>query len=116
MQRDLRESKVGRYSDDVLAADCTHLAGSYWKVWPTVLHVKMLRHAAGRDADLWGITFRSTPTREQALAASDRPTRICMLPGVDQRRVESYGFGTLTLVERRGAVEVYETSTASPRG
>ncbi len=116
VQRDLRESKVGRYSDDVLAAECTHLAGNYWKVWPTVLHVGMLRHAAGRDAELWGITYRSTPTREKALAASGRPTRICQLPGVDQHRLESYGFGALTLVERRGAVEVYEPSTAPPRG
>jgi hypothetical protein len=115
VQRDLRAGKLGRYSEDVLAAGCTHLAGNYWKVWPTILHVGMLRHAAGRDAELWGITFRSTPTREMAQRTAGRPPRVCMLPGVDQSRLATYAFGALSLVERRGAIDVYEPSPASPR-
>ena len=114
VRTDLR-TRLGRYSDDVIAADCTHLAGGYWSVWPTVLHVNMLRHAAGRDDQLWGIAFRSAPTRELARAASGRKPRVCMLSGADPRRIEAYGFGDLSLVERRGEIEVYETSPASPR-
>ncbi len=114
VQRDLRDYRLGRFSDDVFAANCTHLASSYPKVWPAVLHVNMLRHAAARDDVLWGIAFRSTPTRELARGTPERPPRICMLPGADQRRIESYGFGALSLVERRGALEIYEPSPAPP--
>jgi len=104
------DERMGAHSADVLAAGCTHLAGRYWKVWPSVLHVNMLNAAAGRDDVLYGVTFRSVHTRELSRAATDHPPRICMLPGADPRRIEPYGFGPLSLVERRGEVEVYGTS------
>jgi hypothetical protein len=107
VRSDLRE-RLGHFSDEVLAADCTHLAGNYRKVWLAVFHVNMLRHAAGREDVLWGIAFRSAPSREIARRASDRPPRVCVMQGADAQRIESYGFGALSLVERRGPIEVYQ--------
>jgi len=112
VRSDLRD-RLGRFSDEVLAADCTHLAGNYWRVWPAVFHVNMLRHAAGRDDVLWGIAFRSAPTGEQARLASGHFPRVCMLRDADPRRVEAYGFGSLSLVERRGAIDVYQPQPPS---
>ena len=102
------QDRLGGFSDEVLAADCTHLAGGYWTVWPTVFHVNLLRYAAGRDDMLWGIAFRSAPTREALHPASDRLSRVCVLSGGDPRHVEAYGFRSLSLVERRGAIDVYQ--------
>jgi hypothetical protein len=117
VRSDLRD-RLGGFSDDVFAADCTHLVGRYWKVWPTVFHVNLLRHAAGRDDMLWGIAFRSAPTREKLRPVLDRSSRLCVLRGGDPRQAEAYGFRSLALVERRGAIDVYQpqpqASVASP--
>lgn len=111
MRSDLRD-RLGRYSEEALAADCTHFAGDYWKVWPTVLHVNLLRRAAGRDDMLWGVAFRSAPTRDQLRPAPDRPARVCVARGDSLRRAEKYGFTSLSLVEQRGAIDVYQPTLA----
>ncbi len=32
---------MGTFTKDLITADCTHMVGSYWKVWPAISHAKM---------------------------------------------------------------------------
>lgn len=54
---------LGKQTNDIINAHCTHIAGDYWKVWPTVFHVNMVLNDQGKDQIVWGISHRSLPTR-----------------------------------------------------
>jgi hypothetical protein len=58
------DASLGKYTDDILAARCTHVTGDYWHVWPAMFHVNM-RLADERSPRLvWGIAQRSLPTEK----------------------------------------------------
>jgi hypothetical protein len=48
---------LGGRTADVLAAHCTHVAGDYWKVMPTVFHTNLMLREQGESRTVWGITF-----------------------------------------------------------
>jgi putative flippase GtrA len=56
---------LGGRTSDVLAAHCTHVAGDYWKVWPTVYHANLMLREQGESRIVWGITLHAEPTRAQ---------------------------------------------------
>ena len=112
VRSDLR-SRLGHLSDEVLAAHCTHLAGDYWQVWPAVFHVNMLAHEAGRREMLWGVSFRSAPTREKLRPRLGQTTRVCVLRGSNVKRARKYGLITLPIVERRGLIDVHASAPSS---
>jgi hypothetical protein len=56
---------LGGRTADVLAAHCTHVAGDYWKVWPSVFHANLTLREQGESRTVWGITLRAEPTRAQ---------------------------------------------------
>jgi hypothetical protein len=57
------EDSVGRCTEDILAARCTHVAGNYWSVWPAVYHANLALGARHENRMIWGITGRSELTR-----------------------------------------------------
>lgn len=63
--RDDLDRTIGTRTADILAARCTHVAGSYWKVWPAVFHANLVLRDLGETRTIWGITFRGEPTRTQ---------------------------------------------------
>jgi hypothetical protein len=67
---------AGRWTDDLLAAECTHLGGDYWHVWPAVFHANLTLADRGEDRRVWGVTRRSAPTRPQWRAVPADRTRI----------------------------------------
>jgi hypothetical protein len=56
--------RLGDLTPDVLAARCTHLAGDYWTVWPTIFHAHLVLNERGEQRPLWGVTFRAQPTSQ----------------------------------------------------
>jgi len=55
---------VGHAAPAVVAAGCTHVLGSYWRVWPAVLAADQILWERGETRQVWGITTRSRPTRD----------------------------------------------------
>ena len=53
---------MGGLTPDVLAANCTHIAGQYWTIWPSVFHANMVLHERGERRTVWGMGFRCDPT------------------------------------------------------
>jgi hypothetical protein len=61
VRADLDQS-LGTYTADVLRAGCTHVAGDYWTVWPTVFHTNLVLREHGRRDLVWGVTARCEDT------------------------------------------------------
>ncbi|MCI0682483.1 MAG: hypothetical protein L0Y71_10285 [Gemmataceae bacterium] len=78
-------------ADAILPAQCTHVAGDYWRVWPAVYHAIRTSHEQGTPRNVWGMTYRSLPT-QWAWAADLSAARIAVL-GHDQHSefVEKWG-------------------------
>lgn len=108
--------RFGNATDGMLAAGATHLLGGYWRVWPAVFHVNMVRWERGEREPVWGITVRSAPTEPLWRPKDWSAARIAVLEGneraaEDIRRLAS--LPTLHLAEDRGDVRIY---TSTPTG
>ena len=55
---------VGPAAPALVAAGCTHVLGSYWRVWPAALRADQILWERGLKGQVWGITTRSRPTRD----------------------------------------------------
>ncbi len=53
---------LGRYTEDVIRAGCTHVGGDYWTVWPTVFHTNLVLRERGVHRIVWGVAPRCEPT------------------------------------------------------
>lgn len=69
---------AGTLGEEALAAQCTHLAGDYWSVWPAVLSVAWRRYEAGDPRPIFGVAHRSEATRSR-WAEVPKPWRYCAL-------------------------------------
>jgi hypothetical protein len=107
--RDDLDRTLGDRTEDVVAAGCTHIAGSYWNVWATVFHTNWLRYEQGDSAILWGIAERCGPTHPmwKPAASSD----LCVAVPVGDGRAGDYlllryGFPNLAVMEKRPSIWV----------
>jgi hypothetical protein len=75
------ERHVGAAGPAVAAAGCTHVIGSYWRVWPAVLHADEVLWERGERRQVWGLTTRSRPTRDLWQPRSWRAARVAVLRG-----------------------------------
>ena len=54
------DRQLGQRTAELLAANCTHIAGNYWDVWPAMFHANLVLHERGETRVLWGLsTVRS---------------------------------------------------------
>lgn len=53
------QSTLAASTRDILATQCTHIAGHYWDVWPRVFHANLVLYERGENRVIWGVTFRS---------------------------------------------------------
>jgi hypothetical protein len=100
---------LGGRTDDVLAARCTHVAGDYWKVWPTVFHANLLLREQGESRTVWGITLRGEPTHGKWQHMPLEELRIAV--PVDDREqadawLQSFHLPAMMVVERRSTIYV----------
>lgn len=115
VQDDLAE-RMGSRTADVLAARCTHVAGNYWVVWPTVFHANLVRSRRGRGEVIWGVSFRSEPMRHQINQVPISQQRIA-IPHGDTEAVallQDYGFSSLVVAEMRPTVAILCPKIALP--
>jgi hypothetical protein len=73
--------RCGVATDDILHAGCTHIAGDYWRVWPAVFHANWTLHQRGSTQQVWGVTYRSLPTRSHWAAADLATAGVAVLGG-----------------------------------
>ncbi len=74
--REVLNEKWGGYTQDVIEARCSHFAGDYWKVWPTVFHVNWTLYEHGNSKRIWGISHRSRDTLHLWMRESEEAYRI----------------------------------------
>jgi hypothetical protein len=75
-----RAALLARPEARAIAADgCTHVMGDYWRVWPAVFQARVLLRGRGEERKVWGISYRSTPTRDLWWPRDWRRARIAVL-------------------------------------
>jgi hypothetical protein len=101
---------LGTYTADVLDAHCTHVAGDYWKVWPTVFHANLVLHERGQPNQVWGVTLRSSPTASRWQQLPLDQVRVAVPVGDPQAEnyLRCYGFGPMLVAEKRATVWVLQ--------
>jgi len=100
---------AGRLTEDVLAARCNLVAGSYWSVWPAVWHAGLVARERGEPRPIFGITHRSNPTVASWSPLPRESLRICRPRGEEkeaERWLRAFHLWPVREVERRGTVEV----------
>jgi hypothetical protein len=107
------EASLGRYSDEILAAGCTHVTGDYWHVWPAVFHANMRLADRQSARRVWGIAERSRPTQPKWRAIPWSDARIGEIVGDERQAAEflaRYGVPSLVERERRSVIRVLSLS------
>src|SRR5262249_25382614 len=54
---------LGQRTAELLAANCTYIAGNYWDVWPAMFHANLVLYERGETRVLWGLSGRSHITK-----------------------------------------------------
>jgi hypothetical protein len=75
------DRKLGERTADVLTAGATHVAGDYWRVWPTVFHANLVLHERRARRVVWGLSWRSRPAWKRWRRMPARDIRVAMAPG-----------------------------------
>jgi len=103
------DRRFGKYSADLVAGRATHLAGSYWVVWPAVFHANLILHEQGSPCMIWGLTYRGEVTQSDWLNIAPEDLRIG-LPYEDASEARSscnaFGFPRLTSAEMRETIHI----------
>jgi hypothetical protein len=108
MRRDLAGTIGGRTAD-ILAARCTHVAGDYWRIWPSVFHANLVLHDLSDNRTVWGVSYRSGPTRKGWERVPLDEVRIAV-PLEDEQTakfwLQTYGLPDMAVVEKRSTILV----------
>jgi hypothetical protein len=103
------DRSCGRYTDDVLAAGCTHLAGNYWHVWTTMFHANLRLADQQPPRRVWGISHRCEPTARYWRQILASETRIGEIVGDEAQSAvfrQLYRAPSVVAREQVGAVRV----------
>lgn len=107
------DEAAGAYTEDVLSAQCTHITGDYWNVWKAVFHANMRLADEHSPRHVWGLCFRSGPTRPQWQHLPPEQLRIAEILGDEQRSHdyrEKYGLANVAASALHGKVRVLTPS------
>ena len=74
------ERTLGARTAEVINAGVTHVAGSYWTVWPTVYHANLVLYEQGSDRKIWGIAHRAAPTADRWARIPLADWRVAAIP------------------------------------
>jgi len=112
------DGMIGLRTNDILAAHCTHVAGDYWKVWPSVFHANLVLHERGDKRNTWGITVRAEPTRPQWQHLPVDQFRIAVpLDDMEEAEkwFETFQLPPMTVVEKRSTIYVLRPAAVFQR-
>jgi uncharacterized membrane protein YraQ (UPF0718 family) len=106
---------LGGRTADVLAAHCTHVAGDYWRVMPTVFHANLMLHEQGESRTVWGLTLPGgMETRARWRHMPLEQLRIAV-PLEDQKIAETWlqilQLPPMVVVEKRPTIYVLRPAT-----
>jgi hypothetical protein len=103
---EINNTPVKAMTEEIVDANVTHVAGSYWTVWPLVFHANLVLHERGEARTIWGVTDRAQATTHLWKV----PTKdLCVaVPVGDIEEAEGYlkafGFPPLEVTEKRFTV------------
>lgn len=107
--RQALDAGLGRHSAEIIASGGTHVIGNFWRVWPAVFHTNLSLFERGETRRVWGLTFRSLPTRDLWHRPDWSSARFAALGSeaeVDAYR-ELFGIPRLFRKADLGRVEIY---------
>ncbi|WP_435018084.1 hypothetical protein TA3x_000029 [Tundrisphaera sp. TA3] len=78
------DRRYGAMTADLLDAGCTHLAGTYWTVWPVVFHANVVLRDRGSTRKFWGATYRASSSPNPANRDVPREEAVIAIPA-DER-------------------------------
>ncbi len=85
------DESLGRYTDDLLAADCTHVTGDYWHAWPAMFHVNLRLADQRSSRTVWAIAPRSSATAEKWRRVPWTEARIGAIAGDEPQAARFLG-------------------------
>lgn len=111
---------IGTRTQEVLDAGITHVAGSYWTVWPTVFHANMVLHEMGSERSIWGLAHRASPTSDRWARIPFADWRVAAIPQEFEdpwtRQVyRAYRLPALVPVDTLGTFTVFVVARAAAR-
>jgi len=83
------DALAGRYTDDLFAADCTHVTGDYWHVWPAMFHANLRLTDERSPKRIWAIAQRCRPTEKYWRQIPWNEMRIAEIVG-DEPQSQKY--------------------------
>jgi hypothetical protein len=101
--RDGIDRSFGKYSADLAATRCTHFAGGYWSVWPTVFHANLILHEQHAPHTIWGITYRGEVTQQDWRDMPAEDMRVAVPAEGDRDAgffLNQFGFARTTVVSK----------------
>ena len=110
------DRRFGQRTAELLAANCTHIAGSYWDVWPAVFHTNLILYERGETRLLWGLSQRSPATKTLWSAIPLEKVRVCV-PLHDKEAdgyLTAYEFPAMVEVERHRTIVVLQPASSLP--
>jgi hypothetical protein len=113
------ERRLGGRTAEILASGCTHVAGDYWEVWPSVFHANLVARERGRRGVIWGVTFRSAPIAREIRAVPFDRVRVAVPLGDGQAEgwLRAYQFPPMVESRRLSTIRVLRPEpSAEPRG
>jgi len=100
---------VSPVTPEVIALRCTHVAGSYWTVWPAVVMANAELYRRGEGRQVYGLSSRASVTLDLATAAV-RPEELRVaVPLGDPEAMDwlrEYRFPDLVQLERGRTIAV----------
>jgi hypothetical protein len=110
------ERQLGQRTAELLAANCTHIAGNYWDVWPAMFHANLVLYERGETRVLWGLSYRSSAT--QALWSHTPLDKVRVgVPLHDTEAdgyLKAYQFPAMVEVERHRTIVVLQPASSLP--
>jgi hypothetical protein len=100
------DEKLGERTADVLKARATHVAGHYWRVWPSVFHANLALHEQGEDRVVWGLSWRSRSAWKRWREMPAEQVRVALAPGDEDAPffLELYGLAPVVVVEKHPTI------------
>ena len=110
------DRQLGQHTAELLAANCTHIAGNYWDVWPAMFHANLVLYERGETRVLWGLSYRSSAT--QALWSQIPLDKVRVgVPLHDTEAdgyLKAYHFPAMLEVERHRTIVVLQPAASLP--
>ena len=110
------DRQFGQRTPELLAANCTHIAGNYWDVWPAMFHANLVLYERRETRVLWGLSNRSLATKALWSQVPLEKVRVGV-PLHDQEAdgyLKAYQFPTMVEVERHRTIVVLQPTPSLP--